>query len=306
MAGTVKLLTFTGVWVLLSALLLPSVAIVTLLWRTPWPLTALLFWYGYRALFPARHWPALRSFFRLDVTPFWRTQRLVLDEAGFGSAGEVPREGHMFAFHPHGMLCCGWMLANSSAAFKHLTWLVADVLLLIPLVGDWMRWHGCEPVGAAHMKKVLHSRRSCALLPGGFEDATAFVRGRHRVFLRQRAGFIKYALMHGYAVHPVYSFGEELTFTTVTAFPNFRMWLCSFKVPAVLFWGTWLVPFLPQRDVDMNVVVGPPLQLPRIEKPTAEEVAKWHREYIGALQALFDRHKVSYAAQGAAAVLEVL
>jgi hypothetical protein len=112
--------------------------------------------------------------------------------------------------------------------------------------------------------------------------------------------------MNGYAVHPVYSFGEELTYTTVTAFQRFRLWLCSFKVPAVLFWGSWLVPFLPQRNVDMNVVVGPPLQLPRIEKPTAEEVAKWHREYIAALQALFDRHKAAYAAQGAAAVLEVL
>ena len=303
LSGTVKLFVFTAVWVLSAALLPPAVVFGTLLWRSPWPLAGLLCFYAYRALFPARHWPQLRCLFCLDDTPFWRSQRIVLNEAGFDSA---PPEGHLFAFHPHGMLCCGWTLANASRAFRHITWLVADVLLLVPLVSDFLRWHRCESVASNHMKKVLASRRSCALLPGGFEEATAYVRGRHRVFLRQRAGFIKYALMNGYAVHPVYSFGEELTYTTVPALPRFRMWLCSFKVPAVLFWGTWLVPFLPQRDVDVTVVVGPPLQLPRIERPTAEEVAKWHRDYVAALQALFDRHKASYAVQGAAAVLEVL
>jgi hypothetical protein len=184
LAGTAKLLLFTAVWVLTSSLLLPAVAVATLLWRSPWPLIAFLCWYPFRALFPAQRWPLLRRMFRLDKTPFWRSQRLILHEAGFA---EVPPEGHLLAFHPHGMLCCGWTLANASSAFRHITWLVADVLLLIPLVGDFMRWHACEPVGAAHMKKVLRSRRSCALLPGGFEEATAYVRGRHRVFLRQRA-----------------------------------------------------------------------------------------------------------------------
>lgn len=204
------------------------------------------------------------------------------------------------------MLCCGWTVANASRRFANITWLVADILLAIPLVSDFLGWHKCEPVGSAHMRKVLESGRSCALLPGGFEEATQFIRGRHRVFLRKRAGFIKFALMHGYAVHPVYVFGEELTYSTFPYFVNARMWLCSFKVPAVLFWGAYLVPFLPRRDVDMAIVVGPPLKLPRIEKPTADDVIAWHGRYMAALQQLFDSHKARYAATGAAAVLEVL
>ena len=228
----------------------------------------------------------------------------MLDSAGFDK--EAPAKMHLFAFHQHGMLCCGWTVANASRRFASITWLVADILLAIPFVSDFLSWHKCERVGAAHMREVLKSGRSCALLPGGFEEATQYIRGRHRVFLRRRAGFIKLALMYGYAVHPVYVFGEELTYSTVTGMQKFRMWLCSFKVPAVLFWGSYLVPFLPGRDVDMAIVVGPPLQLPCIEKPSAEDVSLWHGRYVAALQQLFDTHKAAYAAQGAKAVLEVL
>ena len=39
-----------------------------------------------------------------------------------------------------------------------------------------------------------------ALLPGGFQEATLFARNRHRVYINQRKGFIKYALRHGYVL----------------------------------------------------------------------------------------------------------
>lgn len=38
------------------------------------------------------------------------------------------------------------------------------------------------------------------------------------------------------------------------------------------------------------VVVGPPLQLPRVEAPDEDVVRAWHQRYVSALQDLHDRH----------------
>ena len=43
-------------------------------------------------------------------------------------------------------------------------------------------------------------------------------------------------------------------------------------------------------------VVGPPLQLPQIDKPTAQDVEKYHGLYCKALLELFDKHKAQYGA----------
>lgn len=35
---------------------------------------------------------------------------------------------------------------------------------------------------------------------GGFQEATLYTRGHHKIFLKSRKGFIKYALQFGYKV----------------------------------------------------------------------------------------------------------
>jgi len=297
----------------------PPYLLYCALTRRAVPLLLLLGHHAWRRVFVAQPWPWMRSLFCLDKARYWRTQRLVLDDAGFD---EVPAEGVLLAFSPHGMLCCGWTLSNASSHFRNVRWLIADNLLLLPFISDFLRWHASDSVGAASLKRVLASGKSCALLPGGFEEATCARYGQHRVFIRRRRGFIKYALQHGYRVHPVYTFGEgvalrwalvacakqlaELCYRTFTPFETLRMRLCAWKVPAVLFWGAALMPFMPRRDVDLATVVGPPLCLPRIEQPTAEQVAHWHDAYCAALQGLFEKHKGQYAAAGLAATLTLL
>ena len=125
--------------------------------------------------------------------------------------------------------------------------------------------------------------------------------------LRSAQGFIKFALQHGYSVHPVFTFGEEQTYYALTAFRGLRLKLNSFKLPGVAFVGAprlLFVPFLPEPAVDLLTVVGAPLQLPRIEAPTHADVARWHGAYCDALQQLFDKHKA--AAGSPNAQLEML
>lgn len=51
------------------------------------------------------------------------------------------------------------------------------------------------------------------------------------MYLRNRKGFIVYALRYGYRVSPVYTFGEELLYSSFERWPNFRLWLNKWKIP---------------------------------------------------------------------------
>ena len=217
----------------------------------------------------------------------------------------------MLCFHPHGMLCCGWTVANSGAALSasRVTWLAADALLALPGIGDFLRWNATEGVGAANLRRLMARRANVALLPGGFEEATVYARGAFRVYLRRRKGFVKFALQHGYSLHPVYTFGEERTYWALTALRAPRLALNRLRLPGVLFLGTprlaaLALPFLPDPSAALLTVVGAPLRLPRIEAPTAADVALWHGRYCDALQRLFDEHKRDAGCPDA--VLEVL
>jgi hypothetical protein len=63
-----------------------------------------------------RPWPALRRVFCLDDSPYFASQRLVF--VGDKAAAPPPDDARMLCFHPHGMLCCGWTVANAGAALR--------------------------------------------------------------------------------------------------------------------------------------------------------------------------------------------
>ena len=55
----------------------------------------------------------------------------------------------------------------------------------------------------------MKEEKNIYFVPGGFECATITKYGEDRVFIKNRKGFIKYALEFGYTVHPMYCFGEN-------------------------------------------------------------------------------------------------
>ncbi|RLN56652.1 hypothetical protein BBP00_00007884 [Phytophthora kernoviae] len=179
----------------------------------------------------------------------------------------------LFSFHPHGILTCGFSFNGAyHMGFEHSScrWLSAENLFWFPLIRDILNWMEYSSCAKSNMLKFMRRNQNLSLLPGGFEEATLFQRGKYRVYLKKRFGFIKIALQHGYDVHPVYTFGEEYTFH---AFPYL---LC---------------------DVDLITVVGKPLRLPQIKHPTKEDVQKYQKQYVEALQDLFDCYKRVYAVE---------
>ncbi|RHY33044.1 hypothetical protein DYB32_001929 [Aphanomyces invadans] len=187
--------------------------------------------------------------------------------------------------------------APANAAWKDsaVRWLATDVLFVLPIIAQILYWAGGGPASRSSFEKLARDSTNIALLPGGFEEASLFTYNRHRVFLKNRKGFIKLALQYGYKVHPVYTFGEESTFWTMPHLASLRLWLNQYKIPTVLFWGRWWCPFMPHATAKIITVVGKPVQLPLLEKPTKEDVAKYHAMYVASLQHLFDKFKAQYA-----------
>jgi 1-acyl-sn-glycerol-3-phosphate acyltransferase len=143
------------------------------------------------------------------------------------------------------------------------------------------------------MKQLMREQKPLALIPGGFEEATIHSSRSHRVYLKNRKGFVKYALQAGYHLVPCYCFGESETFSNIQGAWSLRLWLNKQGMVGVVPFGTWWCPFMP-RNKRMHIVVGEPLELPQIEYPTNKQIDEHHKSYISKLSGLFDRHKGDY------------
>ena len=132
-----------------------------------------------------------------------------------------------------------------------------------------------------------------ALPPGGFEEATLSCVTQDRVFIKKRTGFIRLCLQYGYAVRPVYCFGEKSLYWNIQGLEQFRLALNRYGIPTILAWGQALIPVLPKRNVNLHIVVGAPIgpNMPRIANPTKTDVDKWHAVYVSELVKLFEEHK---------------
>ncbi len=55
-------------------------------------------------------------------------------------------------------------------------------------------------------------------MPGGYEEATITSNKEYRVYIKNRKGFIKYAIKYGYKIYPIFVFGENNAYKTFDIF----------------------------------------------------------------------------------------
>lgn len=83
------------------------------------------------------------------------------------------------------------------------------VALYVPIFGLFMKLYGVEGVDAKNLNHYLKLGKPVGINPGGFEESTINTPKENRVYIRNRKGFIKYALRHGSTLYPVFNFGEN-------------------------------------------------------------------------------------------------
>lgn len=215
---------------------------------------------------------------------------------------EIDKTNSLFCCHPHGVLHFGPHITRSlNETIFDSIFCGSRVMIMIPVSGLFARWMGLQGVDNTSFKGLMKKGKNIMFIPGGFEEATLTDYRKDRVFIKERKGFIKYALEYGYKVHPIYTFGENKIFYTINLFEKFRLFLNRYKIPGVFFYGKYL--FMPNPDINLMTVVGKSIQFPRIEKPSDEDVNKYHKIYIDALTDLYNSYKDAY---GASEKLEVL
>lgn len=74
----------------------------------------------------------------------------------------------------------------------------APMMFNVPLLRNALLGFGCAtPATREGMRGLFEGGVDFGILPGGMEEVALYTKGRERVYLRRRAGFIKYGLQHG-------------------------------------------------------------------------------------------------------------
>ena len=268
--------------------------------------------------FDYRPW-LIKLFYDLDMSRYYRRCELR------GALGSMRTEKTLYMFHPHGILATGFVCNgcwgrnfNELTAKKDLDTpkSTGTIFLIARNLREWSAFFKvlCDVSGRLEsatpmaIKRFMKADRNIAIIPGGFEDATLMKYGKDRTYMNERKGLIKYALQYGYAVTPIYSFGESMTYHTFTPLLKLRLLLNKYNIPGVVFFGSWIMPLFPRTDSCVLSYVGEPLQMPQIDNPSREEIDEHHARYLDALRALFKKHKAEANADGAglaAAELEI-
>lgn len=141
------------------------------------------------------------------------------------------------------------------------------------------------------------------LIVGGAQEALYARPNNYRIVLNKRMGFIKIAIQTGASIVPCISFGEVDIFdqppnepgSKIRAYQDFvKRWT---GVAPALFYGrgfleksSGLIPYRRQ----ITTVIGAPIDVIQNLKPSREEVAQMHANYVEALTKLFEDHKHTY------------
>ncbi|XP_074033438.1 2-acylglycerol O-acyltransferase 1 isoform X2 [Leptinotarsa decemlineata] len=255
-------------------------------------------------------WRYLRDYFplHLEKVPF-----VELD----------PKRNYLFCAFPHGILSTSAFSAFASEYSEFRSLFPAHdprVVTLaqhyhVPFYRDLALSLGGISASAKSIDYVLSRPQGghiCVLMVGGAAEAYYCKPGNYKVILRKRKGFVKLALKNGTPLVPVISFGETDLFDQVEGpilnriQERIRRWI-GFAPVVIIGRGFFQYSFgiIPRR-CPVTTVVGRPLDVPKIENPSHEQVEEYHRKFMQSLTDMFEEQKYNYLENPEEKKLEIL
>ena len=232
----------------------------------------------------------------------------------------VPTRKYIFGYHPHGIIAHGAYasFATEALGFSSLfpgitnTLLTLDSQFRIPIYRDYALAMGLASVNKESCENLLSKGgadgegmgRAITIVVGGARESLDALPQTYRLVLERRKGFVKMAIRTGADLVPVLGFGENELYEQVRAEEHPR--IHQLQLMAKKFLG-FTVPLFHARGVfnydvgimayrrPLNVVVGRPIAVQKMEKPDDAYIKQLHGQYIEELQRIWDEGKNVFA-----------
>lgn len=224
-----------------------------------------------------------------------------------------PTKNYIFCSHPHGVLCYGvfgafaseW--ADVSKIFPGIKpkMITLEGSFWLPGFREMLLGIGACASSKKSLKTLLNSKQlgvAPVLMVGGLPEISNYHQNKIVLVIRKRLGFVKLALETGSDLVPLFSFGEAEIFHQPSGMNSFLEKVIASNIgfyPVVFSGRGFLqnsIGILPKRR-EINIVVGKPIEVEKIEEPSQEDIMQVHQQYIQQVVQLYEEHKKKYGYQ---------
>ncbi|KAH6915714.1 DAGAT-domain-containing protein [Coprinopsis sp. MPI-PUGE-AT-0042] len=277
-----------------------------------WPFLAVYYiWYRYIDDAPEQGGRRTRWVYKMS---FWKYFADYYPVQLLKTADLPADRPYVFGYHPHGIIGMGALAtfaAQASGWEEEYPGINPRLLTLttnfqMPFYRDILLALGICSVSKRSCSNILKSGpgNAIAIVVGGAAESLSAHPGTADLTLRKRLGFIKLAIQHGADLVPTFSFGENDIYqqmpnekgTTIYALQRKFQSIFGFTLP--LFHGRGLLNYnvglMPYRR-RIVVVVGRPVHVTKMEKPSLDEVYRIQQAYIEELTRIWDTYKDEFA-----------
>ena len=234
--------------------------------------------------------------------PFWAFLRGLFQPLYLANGGRtiLPKtrlnenESYLFAGTPHGVVPFFWLMPfvalKEHQPKLHTVALGASLIFKIPGLRELYRIWAVE-ASPDNFSKLVKAKCSPVLIPGGVKEMIFCEPGNRIKVYCHNKGFIRLALQHGIKIVPLFAFGENNQWFQKRAPGIVSKFVNHFTRGTYPFfpWGSFM--FLLPNETPVVHYFGEPLEIPKIENPTEDEVSIYHVKFYSAVAQLVKEKK---------------
>eukprot|EP00981_Chlorochromonas_danica_P008565 scaffold2224_cov175-Ochromonas_danica.AAC.7 len=207
---------------------------------------------------------------------------------------------------PHGVFPFGniiTMMAFPSLAGFSFRGLAASAAVTLPFFKQFLCTVGAIDASRASATKALNQNLTLGISTGGVAEifeTDLSPNGHETIVLKNRKGIVRLAFRTGAGLVPCYLLGNTQLLSLYCGGDensfikkSFLRWISrKLGFGAILFWGRFFLP-IPYR-IPIVGLLGKPIDVPKKEHPTEEEIEFYHNLLLQKMAELFDKYKAKY------------